>query len=60
MFHGIFIETPLHKIKSNIKVDILHAAVGLMSRNTFRHLSQLKVMEIPLIETASGQELCRP
>jgi hypothetical protein len=51
---------PLNKIKSNIKVDISDAVVGLRCRNTLRHLSQLKVRKIPLIETASGQELYRP
>jgi hypothetical protein len=29
IFHGIFIETPLHNLFSNIKVDIWHPAVGL-------------------------------
>jgi hypothetical protein len=48
------------KKKSNIKVDIWHPAVGLRCRNPHRHLSQLKAREIPLIETPSGQELCRP
>ena len=33
---------------------------GLECRNPPRHLSQLKAREIPLIETPSGQELCRP
>jgi hypothetical protein len=42
IFHGIFIETLLHKKKSNIKVDIWHPAVGLTCRNPPRHLSQLR------------------
>jgi hypothetical protein len=29
IFHGIFIENPLHNLFSNIKVDIWHSAVGL-------------------------------
>jgi hypothetical protein len=56
----IYTDPPLHKKKSNINVDILHPAVGLRCRNPHRHLSQLKAREIPLIETPSGQELCRP
>ena len=34
--------------------------MGLRCRNPHRHLSQLKARPIPLIETPSGQELCRP
>ena len=34
--------------------------MGLRCRNPPRHLSQLKARKIPLIETPSGQELCRP
>jgi hypothetical protein len=50
---------PLHKKKSNIKVDIWHPGVDLRFRNPPKHLNQLKARTIPLIETPSGQELCR-
>jgi hypothetical protein len=33
--------------------------VGLRYKNSPRHFSQLKAQAIPLIETPSGQELCR-
>jgi hypothetical protein len=34
--------------------------VGLRCKNPPTHLSQLKTRVIHLIETPSGQELCRP
>jgi hypothetical protein len=46
--------------RSNIKVDMLHPTVGLRCKNPPSQLSQLKARKIPLIETPSGQELCRP
>jgi hypothetical protein len=39
---------------------MLHPTVGLRCRNPPSQLSQLKARKIPLIETPSGQELCRP
>ena len=51
---------PEHGTSLHIKVDIWHPAVGLRCRNPPRHLSQLKTRAIPLTETPSGQELCRP
>jgi hypothetical protein len=44
----------------DIKVDIWHPAVGLRCGHPPMHLSQLKTWAISLIETPSGQELCRP
>jgi hypothetical protein len=47
IFYGILIETPLHNISSNIKIDIWHPAVGLRCIIPPRHLSQLKTRAIP-------------
>jgi hypothetical protein len=44
----IYRDPPLHKKKSNIKVDIRHPAVDLRCRNPPRHLSQIKARAIPL------------
>jgi hypothetical protein len=51
---------PEHGTSLHIKVDIWHPAVGLRCGNPPRHLNQLKTWAISLIETPSGQELCRP
>ena len=51
---------PEYGISLHIKVDIWHPAVGLMCGNPPRHLNQLKTWAISLMETPSGQELCRP
>ena len=51
---------PEHDISLHIKVDIGHPAVGLRCGNPPRYLNQLKTWAISLIETPSGQELCRP
>jgi hypothetical protein len=51
---------PEHGTSLHIKVNICHPAVGLRCGNPLRHLNQLKTREISLIETPSGQELCRP
>jgi hypothetical protein len=59
-FMGYLKSPPSIKKKSNINVDIRHSAVGLRCRNPPRHLGHLKARKIPLIETPSGQELCRP
>jgi hypothetical protein len=59
-FFGIFIETPLLNLFSNIKFDIWHHAVGLRCGNPPRHLNQLKTRVLSLNEIPSGQELCRP
>ena len=48
IFYGIFIETPLHNLFSNIKIDIWHPPVGLMCIIPPRHLSQIKTQAIPL------------
>jgi hypothetical protein len=45
IFHGIFIGSLPNP---NIKVDILHPAVGLRCRIPPRHLSQLKARAITL------------
>jgi hypothetical protein len=49
-----------HNLFSNIKVDIWHPASGLRCIIPPRHLRQLKTRTIPLMQTPSGQELCRP
>jgi hypothetical protein len=59
IFQGIFIETPLHNLFSNIKVDIWHPAVGLRCIIQTRHLCQLKTRAIPLTLNPSGKQLCR-
>ena len=51
---------PEHDTSLHIKVDIWHPAVGLRCGNPLRHLNQLRTWAISLIETPSGQELCRP
>ena len=50
---------PEHGTSLHFKVDIWHPAVGLTCGNPPRHLNQLKTWAISLIETPSGQELCR-
>jgi hypothetical protein len=44
-FYGIFIETPLHNMFSNIKVDISHPAVGLRCSIPPRHISHEKYIK---------------
>ena len=60
ILHRIFIETPFHKKKSNIKVDIWHPTVAFKGRNPATHFNQLKARLIALIEIPIGQELCCP
>ena len=48
IFHGIFIDTPLHNLFSNIKIDIWNPAVGLRCIIPPKHLRQLKTRAIPL------------
>jgi hypothetical protein len=59
-FYGIFIETPIYNLFSNIKVDIWHPDVCLRCIIPPSYLSQLKTRAISLILAQSGQEHCRP
>jgi hypothetical protein len=47
IFYEIFIDTPLHNLFSNIRIDIWHPAVGLRCIIPPRHLCQLKTRTIP-------------
>jgi hypothetical protein len=46
--------------QNKIQISKLIFDTLLWCRNPPRHFSQLKAREIPLIETPSGKELCRP